>query len=78
MRPTLMLEFGAGCGVDDPREGADVPLAGRLRNVACEGHLLLRPADPLLAGLEYRRIETTYATGTEVNDHLNLALGFIF
>jgi hypothetical protein len=38
----------------------------------------MRPAGPLLVGLEYGRMETTYAAGMVADDHVNLAMGFEF
>jgi len=61
--------------VDRPR-AADRPV--RQRNLAFESHVIMRPAGPLLVGLEYRRMETTYAAGTVADDHVNLAMGFEF
>jgi len=69
--------FGVGCGVDDP-DDRDVPLSGRLQNVACEGHVEWRPPGPLLFGFEYRRISTRYRTGDFTASHLNLAAGYRF
>ena len=74
VHPFPVLSAGAGCGVDDPRD-RDRPL--RRRNTVCAAHLLWRPAGTLVAGLEYRRLSTLYASGSRYrNDHLNLALGF--
>ncbi len=69
--------LGAGAGYDDP-DDSDLGAGARLRNSASELHLHWRPAGPLLFGLEFRRIETTYSLGKLVNDHLNLAMGFEF
>ena len=76
VRPSPIVELGAGCGGADPRDEA-LP-AGRLRNVACEGHVITRPGGGVLAGVEYRRLRTTYADGTAESDHINLAVGFEF
>ena len=76
IRPDPRFTFGAGCGVADP-EDADLP-AGRQRNAACEGHLIVRPGGPVFAGLEFRRLRTRYPAGTVANDHLNVAAGFEF
>jgi hypothetical protein len=76
VRPSSRLELGAGCGVSDP-DDENLP-AGRLRNAACAGHVTAHPGGPLLAGLEYRRLRTTYASGPRDVDHLNLAVGFEF
>ena len=76
IRPSSLLEFGGGCGAGDPDD--DQLPAGRLRNVSCEAHMIAHPGGPVVAGLEFRRLKTTYPTGAVENDHLNLALGFEF
>ena len=38
----------------------------------------MRPAGPILAGLEYRKMKTRYDAGDFANDHVNLAVGFEF
>jgi hypothetical protein len=75
VRPDPAWELGAGFGLDQPR-ASDRPV--RQRNLAFETHLIVRPAGPLLVGVEYRRMETRYAVGTFADDHLNLATGFEF
>jgi hypothetical protein len=75
IRPDPLWEAGVGMGVDRPRP-SDRPV--RQRNLAFESHVIVRPAGPLLVGLEYRRMETAYAAGTVVDDHVNLAMGFEF
>jgi hypothetical protein len=75
VRPDPVWEVGGGFGVDQPR-ATDRPV--RRRNLVFEGHVIVRPAGPLLVGLEYRRMETRYAVGTFADDHLNLATGFEF
>jgi hypothetical protein len=77
LKPAPRVVLGAGYGFDDPRD-EDLAPGSRLRNAAVEAHLHMRPAGPLVLGFEYRRIETKYATGTIVNDHLNFAVGFEF
>jgi hypothetical protein len=75
VRPSIMWEFGAGFGLDDP-DDEDRPF--RERNVAWSTQVTVRPAGPILAGLEYRRLHTRYS-GTDVDSgHLNLAVGFEF
>lgn len=73
VRPTVLMHLGAGCGVDHPET-----LAVRRRNDACATYALLRPAGPLFAGAEWRRLRTTYASGRYVNDHVTFAAGFEF
>jgi hypothetical protein len=75
VRPSLLVEAGVGFGIDDP-DDADRPL--RERNFAWNATLTVRPAGPLLAGLEFRKMETRYAGADVANDHLNLAVGFEF
>ncbi len=74
VQATRALAGGVGCGVDHPR-AEDRP--DRERNATCAAHLRWRPAQPLVLGLEYRRLGTRYAGGrTFAADHVNLALGF--
>ena len=77
LKPSSRVVFGGGYGFDDPRD-EDLLSGARLKNTAIEGHLHIRPAGPLVIGLEYRRLETSYAIGKLVNDHLNIAFGFEF
>ncbi|MBI3568248.1 MAG: hypothetical protein HY084_08630 [Gemmatimonadetes bacterium] len=78
VKPNARVLFGAGYGYDDPRDSDLLP-GGRLKNATTELHVHYRPVQPLVIGLSYRRLETTYAAnGTLANDHLNLALGFEF
>lgn len=77
LMPTPRVTLGGGYGFDDP-DDADLAAGARRKNVATEVHLHVRPAGPLVVGLEYRRLTTTYATGPLTNDHLNLAVGFVF
>jgi hypothetical protein len=65
---------GAGCGLDVVDDD-DRPT--RRRNTVCAGHLLWRPSEPIVVGLEYRGIATEYDTGsTGRARHLNLSIGF--
>jgi hypothetical protein len=77
LKPSSRVVFGGGYGFDDPRDEDLLP-GSRLKNTAIEGHLHIRPAGPLVIGLEYRRLETSYAIGKLTNDHLNIAFGFEF
>ncbi len=69
--PTFIT--GAGCGREVVNTD-DLPL--RESNLACAAHLLWRPAQPILIGLEFRRIATRYSSVTNHANHLNLAFGF--
>ena len=72
VHPTLLA--GTGCGVDVADED-DRPT--RRRNGVCAGHLLWRPSEPVVVGLEYRRIATEFDPGvTSRAQHLNLSVGF--
>jgi hypothetical protein len=75
IRPSVLWELGGGFGIDDP-DDADRPV--RTRNLVWSGQILVRPACPVVAGLEYRRLTTRYASGDVSNGHLNLAVGFEF
>ncbi len=81
LRVATTTSLGGGCGVDDPRVARPASGSVRTRNVACEAHVLVRPAGPLVLGLEARRMETTWVAAVErkfASDHLNLAVGFEF
>jgi hypothetical protein len=75
--PSAIWSFGAGAGVDDPRD-ADLATGGRQRNASAAGYFITHPSGPLVLGIEVRRIATTYGGRKLANDHLNLALGFEF
>ena len=77
LRPAEFATLGGGCGIDAPR-AAGAPLAPRLRNAVCEGHLIARPEGPVIVGLTYRRLRTSYARGPLSDDHVNLAIGYQF
>ena len=82
VRPRPEVMFGGGCGLDDPDDG-DLSDAlgspqGRLKNFVCEGHVEVRPRGPLVFGFEFRRLETTYPSGTFTAHHLNFAAGYRF
>jgi len=82
VRPRREVMVGGGCGIDDPDDG-DLSDAlgnprGRLKNFVCEGHVDLRPSGPLVFGIEFRRLETTYPSGKFTANHLNLAAGYRF
>src|SRR3989475_8607455 len=64
VRPRREVMFGGGCGIDNP-DDRDLSDAlgnprGRLKNFVCEGHVDVRPSGPLVLGVEFRRLETTY------------------
>ncbi len=71
------LVVGGGFGSDDS-DDKNLAAGTRLKNVVTEAHLVLRSAGPLVLGFEYRRMQTTCSTGTLVNDHLNVGVGFVF
>jgi hypothetical protein len=80
------VTVGGGCGLDVPRR-ADLPTpnaaaaaATRLRNRACEAHVIARPDGPIIAGLTFRQLRTSYAApiGVMRDSHLNLTFGYAF
>lgn len=77
IKPTAHVTLGGGVGQDDP-EDAGLSATARRKNVVSELHLHVRPAGPVVLGLEARRMATTYANGTLRNTHMNLAVGFEF
>src|SRR5882762_821765 len=82
VRPRPEVMVGGGCGLDDPDDG-DLSDAlgnprGRLKNFVCEGHVDLRPRGPLVFGVEFRRLETTYPSGKFTANHFNVAAGYRF
>jgi hypothetical protein len=77
IRPSKDWEFGGSYGVDDPKDADLVTAVARLKNETIVGHIQWRPS-PLILGLEYRHIATTYGPGTETAGHVNLALGAEF
>ena len=78
VKPSTLVDMGAGCGVGDPKDVANLP-ARRLRNVACEAHVTAHPGGPVIASLGWRGHRTTYESiGVARNTHINLALGFEF
>lgn len=82
LMPSSKWELGVGCGLDQPdRDQLDTRNDYvELKNVACEGHIVLRPGGSPVVGVEFRRLETTYggSTGALVNSHLNVQMGFQF
>jgi hypothetical protein len=77
IKPTPEWELGGSYGIDDPKDTDLDTATMRLKNETVEGHIHWRPA-PLILGLEYRHITTTYAPGEATAGHLNLALGAEF
>jgi hypothetical protein len=73
VQPHVTLIAGVGCGRDAVSLD-DAPL--RQTNTACAAHVLWRPVQPLVMGLEFRTIGTKYADGTSHANHLNLSFGF--
>lgn len=77
IRPTPRWEIGGSYGIDDPKDADLDPATARLKNQTVVGQITWRPA-PLVLGLEYRHITTTYGPGNATAGHLNLGLGAEF
>ncbi len=73
VRPTERWLGGVGCGID---RVDDAGRPERRQNTACAAHVRWTPVQPVLLGLEYRRLATLYSTGMFQADHVNLAIGF--
>jgi hypothetical protein len=54
------------------------PAQGRLKNFVCMGHLDIRPSGPLVFGVVFRQLKTTYSGGEFTDNHINVAAGFQF
>lgn len=77
-RPNTRWLLGLGYGFDEP-ELADVPAAsGRRRNEVQSLSAQWTPAGPIILGLEWRKLATTYASGVRRADHISMAFGFTF
>ena len=72
-QPLETFIAGVGCGIDatNPRDGAI-----RLQNTVCAVHADWRPVQPVVFGVEYRRLYTRYTEDTYKARHLNVILGF--
>jgi hypothetical protein len=77
VRPAPEWELGGSYGIDDPKNEDLDPATMRLKNQTVVAHVSWRPA-PLILGLEYRHITTSYGAGKATAGHLNLALGADF
>ena len=77
IKPGAAWELGGSYGIDDPKDADLDPATMRLKNETIVGQIQWRPA-PLVLGLEYRHIRTTYGPGTATADHLNLGVGAEF
>lgn len=73
VQPHPLVLGSIGCGVD-VANADDHPT--RLQNTVCAISASWRPAQPLVLGIEYRRLGTRYDSGTYGAQHVNLALGF--
>lgn len=79
LRPCAEIELGGGIGIDNPDNGDVDQVTGRRKNQVLAFNMIWRP-DPLVFGIEYRRIQTTYPAGIGEREagHLNLAAGLRF
>lgn len=77
IHPTPRWEIGGSYGIDDPKDADLDPATARLKNQTVVGQITWRPS-PLVLGIEYRHITTTYGPGNARAGHLNLGLGAEF
>ncbi|HYK91551.1 MAG TPA: hypothetical protein VE398_22475 [Acidobacteriota bacterium] len=81
-RALPQLEFNLAFGIDDPRN-RDI-FAGlfdrttRLKNQTASINSIYRLRSNFLISLEYRHLWSTYPDGRTSNDHVNLAIGYLF
>jgi hypothetical protein len=73
VQPHATTIGGAGCGVDRVNPD-DRPT--RRANTSCAAHLLWRPVQPVVVGLELRHLRTRYDAGLRTARHVNFAVGF--
>ncbi len=62
VRPAPGWELGASYGMDDPKDQDLIQATQRLKNETVVGEIQWRPA-PLILGIEFRHIATTYGAG---------------
>ena len=76
------LEFNLAMGMDDPRNSdvfAGLITAGtRLKNQAFSVNSILQLRSNFLFSVEFRRLWTDYPGSTSTNNHINLAIGYLF
>jgi hypothetical protein len=75
---TSRLSFHLFGGVENDR-AMDLAGNGISRNLAYGSNAMWKLAPNVIASIEYMRLRTTYLqTGTRLNDHYDLALGYFF
>ncbi len=76
------LDFNFAFGIDDKRNrdnfSAVVPASSQLKNRTLMANSIFRLTSNLLVSVEYRRLWTTYPDAQSTNNHINLALGYLF
>lgn len=77
IKPSGGWEIGGSYGMDDPKDDDLIVATQRLKNETFVGHVHWR-FSPLVLGLEYKHIKTTYQAGSETAGHVNLAVGAEF
>lgn len=78
VRPNLRWVLSLGYGFDEPKREDVSLITNRLHNEVTAVGAQWTPTDPIIVGLEWRTLATTYSTGVRKADHINLALGFTF
>ncbi len=76
------LDFNFAYGQDDPRNG-DIydgfrNTNTRFKNQAGSTNFIWRLRQNFLFSMEYRRLWTNYATRRQTNNHVNMAVGYLF
>lgn len=76
--PSSRLSFHLYGGQENDR-AADLLTGGIARNVTYAGNVMYRLAPNIISAFEFSQARTTYISqGTRLNDHYDLALGYLF
>jgi hypothetical protein len=72
-KPVKEWRFVVGAGIDDPERGDFHGQNGRYRNTTCFANAMYHFYRGASVGIEYDRMETTYAGGDFTNDRIQVA-----
>jgi hypothetical protein len=76
------LEFNFAYGQEDPHNNdlrfGTVGANTRFKNQVGSANFIQKLTPNFLFSLEYRRLWTDYLSGRRLNNHVNLAMGYLF